>query len=298
MNKEKWIHIPVMEKEVVKTFNSSLTGNNKVFIDATVGLGGHLQSIDKKYKPNIMIGYDRDNEAIKIAKKRVKIAKFYNKLYSQINQKADGILFDLGVSSMQIDNTKRGFSYMKNGNLDMRMDRNQNKTAEFVINNYSHNDLRKIIKEYGGEIFANKITTGIVEKRKSKPIKTTLELVQIIIDSIPKNSKRKGAISKKTFQAIRIEVNDEMKILENAIKNAINHLKVGGIIAILTYHSLEDKVVQRTLKKYSKTVYLKNVPIPVKIAKIKLLKKQKPKVQEITNNKRAKSATLRSAIKL
>jgi 16S rRNA (cytosine1402-N4)-methyltransferase len=290
-----------MVNEIIKTLIDNKFNLHKkpTFIDATIGLGGHSKCIQKQFSNFDIIGYDRDFEAINIVKSKFKNIKLINKTYDQIDVKADCILFDLGVSSMQIDNYGRGFSYMHSGPLDMRMDKTQALSAKTIVNTYSKSKLAYIIKNYGDELFANLIAKNIVEYRNKKSIETTGQLDEIIVNSLPAKIKikRKSGFSKKTFQGIRIEVNNELNILSKAINNSINMLNKNGILIVLSYQSLEDKIVKKIFNEYGTQKFLKNVPISINNPILKVLKKKKPTELEIQNNSRAKSAIMRVAIK-
>ena len=220
------------------------------------GGAGHSKEIAKRISSNgMLIGIDRDQEALKAAQNNLK--EFHNIKYVHDNhdniknileklniEKVDGILLDLGVSSYQLDERNRGFSYLGENELDMRMDKTQKLTAKEVINNYEEEKLANIIYEYGEERFSRKIARNICIERKEKPITTTKQLVEIIEKSIPKSKQKEGHPAKRTFQAIRIEVNDEIKPLYNTVKNCIDVLKPGGRLCIITFHSLEDRAVK------------------------------------------------------
>lgn len=226
-----------------------------------------VRKLQKNYHLNgKLIGIDRDNEALETAKERLQ--NYSNVVYvhgnhDQIRQilkdlkidKVDGILLDLGVSSYQIDEEKRGFSYIKNSPLDMRMDRTQSLTAEDVINNYKEETLANVIYEYGEERFSRQIAKKICEEREKKRITTTLELAEIIKQVVPANNKI-GHPAKRTFQAIRIEVNDEIKPLENTVKEAISCLNKNGRLCIITFHSLEDRAVKKAYQDSVRKMYM------------------------------------------
>lgn len=221
------------------------------------GGAGHSYQIAKRLsKKGMLIGIDRDEEALKVAKERLKEfknIKFIHDNHDNIKEvikslnidKVDGILLDLGVSSYQIDEKTRGFTYMQDGPLDMRMDKSQELTAEYIVNNYKEAELAKIIFEYGEEKFSRRIARNICEYRKKEKIQTTYQLVEIIEKSIPKgHSEKQGHPAKRTFQAIRIAVNDEIKPLYDTAMNSIEVLKSGGRLCIITFHSLEDRAVK------------------------------------------------------
>ena len=248
-------HIPVLLNECIEGLNIK---ENWIYVDGTLGGAGHSFEIATNLKnTGTLIGIDRDEEAIKKAKDTLK--DFKNVIYVQDNhdnikeilerlniEKVDGILLDLGVSSYQIDEETRGFSYIKNSPLDMRMDKTQKLTAKEVVNTYSEQDLADIIYKYGEEKFSRQIARRICEYRKTKEIETTTELVQIIEKCVPKQNQ--GHPAKRTFQAIRIEVNNEIEPLYNTVINAIDSLKPGGRLCIITFHSLEDRAVKDAYK--------------------------------------------------
>ena len=295
-------HIPVLLKECIEELKIKEDG---IYVDGTMGGAGHSIEIVKKLSENgLLIGIDRDEDAIKVAKDRLKTFKnveYYNDNHDNIKtilngRKVDGILLDLGVSSYQIDDESRGFSYTKETNLDMRMDKTQSLTAEKVINTYSEGDLANIIFEYGEEKFARKIARNICEYRKEKDIKTTKQLVEIIEKSIP--YKGDGHPAKRTFQAIRIEVNNEIKPLYNCIGNCIDVLKNNGRLAVITFHSLEDRAVKNAFIEAEGVCKCpKDLPYCVCGAesKGKIITKKPilPTENEQNENSRAKSAKLR-----
>ena len=276
------------------------------------GGAGHSKEIAKRISSKgMLIGIDRDQEALKAAQNNLK--EFHNIKYVHDNhdniknileklniEKVDGILLDLGVSSYQLDERNRGFSYLGENELDMRMDKTQKLTAKEVINNYEEEKLANIIYEYGEERFSRKIARNICIERKEKPITTTKQLVEIIEKSIPKSKQKEGHPAKRTFQAIRIEVNDEIKPLYNTVKDCIDSLRTGGRLCIITFHSLEDKICKQIFSERSKTLdFVKNLPVVPNefLPELKVLKKIKPSKEELEENKRARSATLRVAIK-
>ena len=246
-------HIPVLLNECIEGLKIKPDG---IYVDGTLGGAGHSSKIAEKLsKTGILIGIDRDEEALKAAKNRLK--EFDNIKYIHGNHdeirnilkelkidKVDGILLDLGVSSYQLDEASRGFSYMSNSKLDMRMDRTSKLTAEEIVNTYSEKELSKILFEYGEEKFANRIANKICEYRKEKRIETTQELTQIVEKAIPKKMQNEGHPAKRTFQAIRIEVNNEIEPLYNTILDCIDALKPSGRLCVITFHSLEDRAVK------------------------------------------------------
>ena len=304
-------HKSVMLDEVL---NSLDVKPNGIYLDCTLGGGGHAKAIGNLLdERGLIVGLDQDEDAIDAAKKilsdlpcAVKIAhgnfSELDKILDELGvEKIDGALFDLGVSSHQIDTAERGFSYMKDSPLDMRMDRRKNFSAGDVINRYDEDGLIKIFREYGEEKFSKRIAAAICRERKISPIETTGELVKLIERTVPR-TKNGGHPAKRIFQAIRIEVNGELKILEGAIKKAVDRLKPGGRIAVITFHSLEDRIVKETFRILAQgCICPKNFPVCVCNHKpeIKILGKVKtPTPNEINFNSRATSAKLRAAEKI
>ena len=274
------------------------------------GGAGHSKEIAKRISSNgMLIGIDRDQEALKAAQNNLK--EFHNIKYVHDNhdniknileklniEKVDGILLDLGVSSYQLDERNRGFSYLGENELDMRMDKTQKLTAKEEINNYEEEKLANIIYEYGEERFSRKIARNICIERKEKPITTTKQLVEIIEKSIPKSKQKEGHPAKRTFQAIRIEVNDEIKPLYNTVKDCIDSLRTGGRLCIITFHSLEDRAVKNAyIEAKGKCTCPKDLPYCVCGAKsLGKVVTKKPIVaseEEQLENSRSKSAKLR-----
>ena len=303
---EAFNHIPVLLNECIEGLNIK---ENGIYVDGTLGGAGHSLEICKKLgQTGTLIGIDRDEEALKFAKDKLKgytNVKFVNDNHQNIKEilsnlklnQVDGILLDLGMSSYQIDETERGFSYLKDSPLDMRMDRNQELTAEIVINEYSEEELARIIYEYGEEKFSRKIARKICEERKLKRITTTLELVEIIEKCVPHN-KNAGHPAKRTFQAIRIEVNNEIEPLYRAVIDCIDSLKKGGRLCIITFHSLEDRAVKNAYNdSLGKCTCPKDLPYCIcnKEVKGKIITKKPilPTEEEMNLNSRSRSAKLR-----
>ena len=295
-----------MLEECIQGLNIKSDG---IYVDGTMGGAGHSKAIANKISKNgLLIGIDRDEEAICVARERLQ--EFDNIIFVHDNHdnikniletleipKVDGILLDLGVSSYQLDERNRGFSYMGNGELDMRMDKTQELTAKDVINKYKEEDLARIIYEYGEEKFSRAIARKIVEKRKEKEIETTEELVKIIESVIPYR-KGEGHPAKRTFQAIRIEVNDEIKPLYNTVMDSIDSLNPGGRLCILTFHSLEDRAVKNAFQDASgKCICPPGLPYcacgAISKGKIITRKPMIPTEEEQNENSRSKSAKLR-----
>lgn len=298
-------HISVLLNESIDNLNIKEDG---IYVDCTLGYAGHSSQILKRITRGCLFAFDQDGEAIDYSRRildqisnnyEIINSNFVN-IKSELNKrninKVDGILFDLGVSSPQLDETERGFSFHNDAKLDMRMNQNQDLSAYEVVNNYSESDLTKIFYEYGEEKYAKSIAHGIVEARNDKKIETTLELVEIIKNNVPEKYKRDHHPARKVFQAIRIEVNDELNVLQKALDDAIDLLNVGGRLCVITFHSLEDRIVKNTFKKYSEVdkVY-KGLPfIPEdKQAKVKLIGKFKPSKEELDENNRSRSSILR-----
>ena len=305
--KVEFKHKPVLLKECINGLNIKKNG---IYVDGTLGGAGHSKEILKQLnKDGKLIGIDRDEEAIKAAKENLK--EYNNVIYvhdnhdnlknilEQLeNEKVDGILLDLGVSSYQLDERNRGFSYLGENTLDMRMDKTQTLDAKTVINTYEEEKLANIIYEYGEERFSRKIAKNICEYRKQKEIETTKELVEIIEKSIPKSKQKDGHPAKRTFQAIRIEVNNEIKPLYNTVKMCIDLLNSKGRLCIITFHSLEDRAVKKAyVEAQGKCTCPSDLPYCICGAKSlgKIITK-KPIIadeQEQKENLRSKSAKLR-----
>lgn len=300
-------HKPVLLKECIENLNIKSDG---IYVDGTIGGAGHSLEIAKKLSnKGLLIGIDRDEEALKAAKEKLKDfknVKYIHGNHDDINNlltnegidKVDGILLDLGVSSYQLDEKNRGFSYIENARLDMRMDKTQELDAEYVVNNYSEEELYKIISEYGEERFAKNIARNICKIREKAKIQTTSELVNIIKESIPKSKQNEGHPAKRTFQAIRIEVNNELKPLYNTVVESAKMLNEGGRLVIITFHSLEDRTVKQAyIDLQGKCTCPKDLPYCIcnytSYGKILTKKPILPSKEEQETNSRSKSAKLR-----
>lgn len=300
-------HKSVLLDEVIDNLNIKEDG---IYVDGTLGGAGHSTEILKRLSNGTLIGIDRDMDAIReSAKKLEQYEKNNNVILIHGNhenipsildsleiKKVDGVLLDLGMSSYQIDNGKRGFSYINDGPLDMRMDESQELTAKKIVNEYSKEELVEIFKKYGEERFADKIANVIIKKREEKEISTTQELVDII-DRVKPFSK-KGHKAKQVFQALRIEVNSEIKNLTDSIIEIIKRINKGGRLTIITFHSLEDKAVKEAYKKAEgECICPPNFPIcvcnPIKLGKIVNKKAILPSKEEQEENSRSRSAKLR-----
>ena len=300
----KMKHKSVLLKESIDFLNIK---ENGIYVDATLGYGGHSLEILKRNKEGFLFAFDQDSEAIKYSTERLKeyhnfkiikdnFANMAECLAKENVSKVDGILFDIGVSSMQLDEDYRGFSYHNDAPLDMRMDTDSNFSAYNVVNDYDYNELVRVIRDYGEEKYATSIAKNIVKRREEKKIETTFELVDIIKRSMPQKEMRDGHPARKTFQAIRIEVNHELDVLEKGINEAIDLLNVGGRLCVITFHSLEDRIVKNIFKKYSeidsKFIKLPEVPLEY-MPKLKIISKGiVPSDEEILENNRARSARL------
>lgn len=302
-------HVSVLLDETITGLNIKPDG---IYVDGTLGGGGHAYEVLKRLSPKgRLIGIDQDGEALKAAGERLK--EFENQVtlvrdnYCEIErvlkdlniETVDGIVLDIGVSSYQLDNLERGFSYKSDAPLDMRMDTRQGLTAADVVNTYSENELFKIIKEYGEDKFAKNIAKHIVLARKDKPLETTEELSNVIKRAIPMKVQAKGGHpAKKTFQAIRIEVNRELTVLKESIDKMIEHLNPDGRICIITFHSLEDRIVKMKFRENENPCTCPpDFPVCVcgKESKGRVVTRKPiiPSDEEIKVNKRAKSSKLR-----
>ena len=306
MKKISYHHKSVLLDEVIKHLNIKPNGT---YVDCTLGGGGHSKAILKKLNKGQLIAFDKDQEAIAFNQKLLKdyphnlqiINDDFINLSKYIKNKVDGIILDAGVSSHQIDQEQRGFSFQKQGPLDMRMNQKQKLTANQIVNHFSEEKLRTILWEYGEERFAKKIAQAIIIARQLKPITTTLELVQIIKSAIPKKYQSKKHPAKKTFQALRIATNNELQALQKFVLQAPQLLTQSGRILVITFHSLEDKIVKHTFK---------NLTTPTKTPKeiphldnlqtnysLVVKKPITPTFKEQQDNPRSKSAKLRIILK-
>lgn len=306
-------HVSVLLNECLEGLNIR---EDKIYVDCTLGGAGHSSQILKRLSnEGLLIGIDQDNDALTAAKERLKefsnVKYVHNNFYNidsileELNiPKVDGILMDLGVSSYQLDEGERGFSYMKDAPLDMRMNRENDFSAYDVVNNYSVEELYKVIKDYGEEKFAKRIAQFIVDRRVEKPIETTFELVDIIKAAIPAKARREGPHpAKRTFQAIRIEVNGELRILNKAIEDGVNRLNKGGRMAIITFHSLEDRIVKLKFRELADPCTCpKDFPVCIcgKTPQVKVITRKaiEPSKQEVEENPRSRSAKLRIVEKI
>ena len=299
------MHYSVMLSEAIEGLNIK---ENGTYVDCTLGYAGHSSEILKRINKGFLFAFDQDMEAINSSKQKLdKIGNNYHIFYSNfVNMKdklkeknidkVDGILFDLGVSSPQLDEDSRGFSFHNDSTLDMRMDTSASLTAKQVVNTYSKEELIDIFFKYGEEKYARSIAEGIVKYRTTKEIETTLELVDIIKDNVPDKYKREKHPARKVFQALRIEVNNELEVFERALKDALGLLSPNGRICVITFHSLEDRICKNIFSEVTKIDdTLKKLPvIPEEyLPDFKIVKVLEPSKEELERNNRARSAKLR-----
>jgi len=300
-------HISVLLEEAINSLNLKEDG---IYVDATLGYAGHSSKILEKVKRGYLFAFDQDSEAIRLSTDRLNsigtnftiIRSNFKNIKKELNEldidKVDGILFDLGVSSPELDEAERGFSFHKDARLDMRMDTSQEFSAYELVNTYSYEQLRDIFYKYGEDKFSPSIAKKIIKYRENKPIETTLELVEIIKSAVPMKERLKKHPARQIFQAIRIEVNDELNVLQDALKQSAELLKVGGRIVVITFHSLEDRIVKKYFNELSKVDdIIKGLPnINEDLLPDFKLVNNKPIIptnEEIEDNPRARSAKMR-----
>ena len=301
-------HISVLLDECIEGLSIKKDG---IYVDATIGGAGHSYHILKELSPKgLLIGFDQDQVALEASREKLSSLspqfKLIHSNFASLKEElakigvsqVDGFLFDLGVSSVQFDESDRGFSYRFDARLDMRMNKENDLDAYKVVNTYSKEELTKIFYEYGEEKFSRNIATKIVERRKISPIETTFELVDVIRSALPSSVLReKGHPAKKVFQAIRIEVNRELDVLKEGLRDALELLKKGGRICVITFHSLEDRIVKEMFKEKCENAWNKNMPFKLEENKSEYrLVNKKPivaKESELEVNNRAHSAKLR-----
>ena len=308
-----FLHKPVMLNECIDMLNIVPSG---IYVDGTLGGAGHSLEIVKRLDSGKLIAFDQDIEAIKNAK--IKLKSYEDKVrlihdnFRNIKKsledidifRINGLLLDLGVSSYQLDSPERGFSYRYDAPLDMRMNQSSQISAKYIVNTYSEEDLKRIIRDYGEEKWASRIAQFIVEERMKKPIDTTGELVQIIKAAIPKKAREEEQHpAKRTFQAIRIETNHELDVIHDVLESAVELLLPGGVISVITFHSLEDRIVKNFFRDES-TGCICSPEIPVCVcnhqARLRLAHRKPlvPSEEELRENPRSRSAKVRGAIKL
>ena len=303
-------HYSVLLEEAVEGLNIK---ENGIYVDCTLGGAGHSLEILKKLTTGKLYAFDQDNVALENAK--IKLSEYADKVvfiksnFENLKEKlaehnvyeVDGVLYDLGVSSPQLDTPERGFSYNYDTRLDMRMDTEASISAYEIVNEYSYHDLVRIFYRYGEEKFSKQIARNIEKKREQAPIETTFQLVDIIKESIPAAKRRTGGHpAKRVFQAIRIAVNNELSVFESSLEQAIDVVKVGGRISVITFHSLEDRICKQIFNSYAKNKDIpKNLPILPEdsLSKLKLITKKPicPSNKELEENNRSRSAKLRVA---
>ncbi len=310
---EKFSHFSVMLEECMENLNITRGG---VYVDGTAGGGGHSRAICERLGSGLLVAIDQDSDAIKAAEQRLSdysdMVKIVRNNFSNLGdvcrelgiEQIDGLLLDLGVSSYQLDTAERGFSYRYDAPLDMRMDKRVSKSAFDVVNSYSADDLKRVIYDFGEERFAPKIVSEIIKTREKAPVNSTGELVDIIKRSLPSFARKDELNSvKRVFQAIRIEVNSELDVIAPTIRTAVNLLKTGGRIAVITFHSLEDRIVKQTFASLaSGCTCPKDFPVCVcgNKPKVKIISKKPilPSNEELAVNSRSKSAKLRVVEKI
>jgi 16S rRNA (cytosine1402-N4)-methyltransferase len=305
-------HVPVLRDRILELLAPALQRPGSVMVDATVGMGGHSESVLEHCPSARVVGIDRDRDALALAAER--LARFGDRftpvhaVYDELPRVLDemglpsvsAVLLDLGVSSLQLDEEERGFAYRHDAPLDMRMDQTSGMTAAHVLNNYDRADLERILRVYGEERFAKRVASAIVRERARAPFTTSAPLVELLRSTIPSASQKSGGHpGKRTFQALRIEVNAELKALESMLPAAVDALAVGGRIAVLSYHSLEDRLSKRVLTAGSRSSTPVGLPVelPEHAAYLRLLTRgaEEPSATEISVNPRAASARLRAA---
>jgi len=305
-------HVPVLRDRILELLAPALQEPDAVMVDATVGMGGHSESVLEHCPLARVVGIDRDQEALSLAGER--LARFGSRftpihaVYDELPQvladlglsSVSAVLLDLGVSSLQLDEQERGFAYRHDAPLDMRMDQSRGITAAHVLNTYDQADLERILRHYGEERFAKRVASAVVRERARQPFTTSARLVEVLREAIPAASQRSGGHpGKRTFQALRIEVNGELEALEAALPAAVDALAVGGRIAVLSYHSLEDRLTKQALAAGARSSTPAGLPVelPEHAAYLRLLTRgaEQPGMAEIDANPRAASARLRAA---
>lgn len=306
------VHVPVLLSRVSELLSPVARGNNAVILDATVGLGGHAEALLAAHPHLQLIGLDRDSAAIAVSEKRLRqygsrvtlVRTRFDALTDVLEESSidgvDGVLFDLGVSSMQLDEAERGFSYSRDTGLDMRMDATAALTAEQVVNTYSRGDLTRVLRVYGEERFAARVAAAIVRERGRSPITSSTVLAELVRAAIPAATRRTGGHpAKRTFQGLRIEVNGELSALEAALPAAIDALRPGGRLIAISYHSLEDRIVKRALVRATQDSTPLDLPVllPQGRPLLRMLTRgaELPTAAEIEVNPRSASAKMRAA---
>jgi 16S rRNA (cytosine1402-N4)-methyltransferase len=309
------VHVPVALPRVVELLRPALADRPAVLVDATLGLGGHAAALLAEHPQLTLVGLDRDPEALAVARRRLTAhgdrVHLVHAVYDRIadvlaelgHARIDAVLFDLGVSSLQLDAEARGFSYARDADLDMRMDPTTGPTAADVLNTYPVPQLARVLREYGEERFAGRIAAAVDRRRRQAPLRRSAELVELLYAAVPAASRRTGGHpAKRTFQALRIEVNGELDALEHAIPAAIDALAVDGRIVVLAYHSLEDRIVKRELALRARSTTPLGLPVelPDHGPELRLLVRGSEQAgpDEINDNPRAASVRLRAAVRV
>jgi 16S rRNA (cytosine1402-N4)-methyltransferase len=305
-------HVPVLLPRVVQLLEPALRDRPAVLVDATLGLGGHAAALLSAHPRLTLVGLDRDQEALALAGRRLVafsdrthlVHAVYDRIADVLGElglpRVDGVLFDLGVSSLQLDADERGFSYARDADLDMRMDQSTGPTAADVLNTYSVPELARVLREYGEERFASRIAAAVARRRARSPLRRSAELVELLYEAVPAASRRTGGHpAKRTFQALRIEVNGELDALQTAVPAAIDALAVGGRIVVLAYHSLEDRIVKRELAERARSRTPEGLPVelPGHGPELRLVTRGAEVAgdDEAADNPRAASVRLRAA---
>jgi 16S rRNA (cytosine1402-N4)-methyltransferase len=305
-------HVPVLRDRVVELLAPALERPGAVYLDGTLGMGGHAEAVLERFPRARLVGVDRDREALALAAERLAPyadrASYVHAVYDEVPQVladlgldvVDAALFDLGVSSLQLDEPDRGFAYSQDAPLDMRMDQSAGLTAAEVLNTYSADELATVLRDYGEERFARKIAAAVVRERQSEPFTTSARLVELLRRVVPAASQRTGGHpGKRTFQALRIEVNAELSVWARALPRAIDALAVGGRLAVLSYHSLEDRITKRVLAAGATSTTPPGLPVelPEHAAYLRLLTRgaEEAGPREQASNPRSASVRLRAA---
>ncbi len=306
------VHVPVLLERIVALLAPPLERPGAVVVDATLGLGGHSEALLARFPEVQLVGIDRDPDALELSRGRLAPyadrTRLVHAVYDEIPDvlaeldlpAVDGILFDLGVSSMQLDVRERGFAYAEDAPLDMRMDGHEGITAAEVLNTYSAAELARILRTYGEERFASRIASRIVQEREKEPFSRSARLVDLVRDAIPAAARRTGGHpAKRTFQALRIEVNDELSVLERALPAAIDALALGGRVVVMSYHSLEDRMTKRAFARRSRSEAPPDMPVvPEELEpELRLVTRgaEQASEAEIAENPRARSVRVRAA---
>jgi 16S rRNA (cytosine1402-N4)-methyltransferase len=305
-------HVPVLRDRVVDLLAPALAEPGAVYLDGTLGMGGHAEAVLQRFPQARLVGVDRDREALALAAERLAAyaarSSFVHAVYDEVPRvladlgvaTVHAALFDLGVSSLQLDETDRGFSYSQDAPLDMRMDQSAGLTAADVLNTYPADELARVLREFGEERFARKIAAAVVRERASEPFTTSARLVDLLRRVVPAASQRTGGHpAKRTFQALRIEVNAELSVWARALPRAIDALAVGGRVVVLSYHSLEDRTTKRVFAEGARSTTPTGLPVelPEHAAYLRLITRgaEEASPQEQATNPRSASVRLRAA---